>query len=185
MTSDADRRLLLRVARAAVEARVNSSPAPSWPEAAAGARADGVFVTLRRRGELRGCIGHIEADQPVAPIIGRCAVAACSADTRFPPVTAQELPEIDIELSLLGPLDPVSDIGDIEIGRHGLVVEQGWSRGLLLPQVATEWQWDRETFLRHTCRKAGLPQDAWKHGAKLWRFEAEVFGERADVGRGT
>jgi AmmeMemoRadiSam system protein A len=177
MTSAVDRRLLVQIARAAVEARVGGATAPSWSEAAVGARSDGVFVTLRRRGELRGCIGHIEADQPVAPIVGRCAVAACSADSRFPPVTAEELPEIEIELSLLGPLDPVTDIRDIEIGRHGLVVEQGWSRGLLLPQVATEWQWDRETFLRHTCRKAGLPQDAWKQGARLWRFEAEVFGE--------
>jgi uncharacterized protein (TIGR00296 family) len=84
---------------------------------------------------------------------------------------------VEIELSLLGPLEPVGGPSEIDIGRHGLVVERGWSRGLLLPQVATEWGWDVETFLAHTCRKAGLPDDSWKRGATLWRFEAEVFGE--------
>jgi uncharacterized protein (TIGR00296 family) len=84
---------------------------------------------------------------------------------------------VDIELSLLGPLEAIAGADDVEIGRHGLVVERGWQRGLLLPQVATEWEWDRQTFLAQTCQKAGLPGDAWQHGAKLWRFEAEVFGE--------
>ena len=105
------------------------------------------------------------------------AVAACSTDPRFPPVGAAELPAIDIEISLLGPLEPIGGPADIEIGRHGLVVEKGGSRGLLLPQVATEWRWDAEAFLSQTCHKAGLPKDAWKHGAKMWRFEAEVFAE--------
>jgi uncharacterized protein (TIGR00296 family) len=110
--------------------------------------------------------------------VPRCAVAAGTTDPRFPPITPQELDELDIEISLLGPLEPVAGPQDIQIGRHGLVVEQGWQRGLLLPQVATEWQWDAETFLAHTCHKAGLPRDAWKHGAQVFRFEAEVFGER-------
>jgi AmmeMemoRadiSam system protein A len=104
-------------------------------------------------------------------------VAACSADPRFPAVTAGELPDLDLELSLLGRLEPVSSADEIEVGRHGLVVEVGQRRGLLLPQVATEWGWDRETFLAHTCEKAGLPKEAWKRDAKLWRFEAEVFHE--------
>ncbi len=78
---------------------------------------------------------------------------------------------------MLGPFEPIASAEEIEIGRHGLLIEKGWQRGLLLPQVATEWQWDRDTFLVQTCRKAGLPRDAWRNGASLWRFEAEVFGE--------
>jgi uncharacterized protein (TIGR00296 family) len=104
-------------------------------------------------------------------------VAAASRDPRFPPLTEPELSEIEVELSLLGPLEPIAGASDFDIGTHGLVVEHGWHRGLLLPQVATEWKWDRETFLAHTCQKAGLPTDAWKRGASLWRFSAEVFGE--------
>jgi uncharacterized protein (TIGR00296 family) len=94
-------------------------------------------------------------------------------------VASVELPEIQIEMSLLGPLEPIAGAADIEIGRHGLLVELGRQRGLLLPQVATEWQWDAVTFLSQTCRKAGLPADSWQQGAivKLWRFDAEVFGE--------
>jgi AmmeMemoRadiSam system protein A len=143
------------------------------------ARRGGAFVTLHQRGDLRGCIGHVEATEPLGPVIVRCAVAACSADPRFPPVRAAELPHIDIELSLLGPLEPVIVIDEIDVGRHGLVVEMDRHRGLLLPQVATEWRWDRETFLTQTCVKAGLTRDAWKKGATLWRFEAEVFGDSA------
>ena len=110
-------------------------------------------------------------------MIWDCAVSACSADPRFPPVTASELSDLEIELSLLGALESAASPEDIIIGQHGLVVELGHRRGLLLPQVATEWHWDRETFLAQTCHKAGLPRDAWKHNALVWRFEAEVFGD--------
>lgn len=134
-------------------------------------------MTLHKRGELRGCIGHIEPTEPLGTVVPRCAVAACSSDPRFPPIAPSELEEIDIELSLLGPLEPIAGPLDIAIGRHGLVVERGWQRGLLLPQVATEWKWDADAFLAHTCQKAGLPRNAWRQGAKMWRFEAEVFGE--------
>jgi AmmeMemoRadiSam system protein A len=178
MTNDQARARLLTLAREAivahVGARVASPPALDRALAVAG----GAFVTLHRRGELRGCIGHIEPTQPIGHVVARCAVAACSSDPRFPPVTSAELAEITIEISLLGPLEPIAGPEEIEVGRHGLVVEQGWSRGLLLPQVAPEWQWDADTFLGHTCHKAGLPMDAWKRGARLWRFEAEVFSEK-------
>jgi AmmeMemoRadiSam system protein A len=181
MTSESDRVLLLRIARDAVSAHVGgASPGAIEPVALAGRRG-GAFVTLHNRGgELRGCIGHIEPDQFLPGVVARCAVAACSADPRFPAVAQTELADLVIELSLLGPLEPITGAGDIEIGRHGLVIEKEWRRGLLLPQVATEWKWDCQQFLAQTCRKAGLPQDAWKHGASLWRFEAEVFGEDAD-----
>jgi AmmeMemoRadiSam system protein A len=184
MTDSADRRTLLRIAREAVAAHLSGAPAPACPSGGAGARPGGAFVTLHNNGELRGCIGHIEADEPLGVIICRCAVAACSADPRFPAITARELPELEFELSLLGRLEPVSSVDEIEVGRHGLVIEMGRCRGLLLPQVATEWGWDRETFLAHICQKAGLPKEAWKQGAKLWRFEAEVFHD-SGARRGT
>jgi AmmeMemoRadiSam system protein A len=177
MTSAEERALLLRVARRAIVAHVAGAAASVHPAEGILARHGGAFVTIHNHGDLRGCIGHIEPNQPLGEVIARCAVAACSSDPRFPAVSAAELPEIDLELSLLGPLEPIAGPADIEIGRHGLVVEQGWQRGLLLPQVATEWHWDAEAFLVHTCQKAGLPLDAWKRSAKLWRFEAEVFGE--------
>jgi len=183
MTSEADRALLLQLARDAIAAHVGAAPPPAPSLADVCARLGGAFVSLHNRGDLRGCIGHIEANEPLARVVSRCAVAACSTDPRFPPVTASELPHLDIELSLLGPLEAITGPADIAVGRHGLVVEIGWRRGLLLPQVATEWQWDAETFLAHTCRKAGLPNDAWRKGAKMWRFEAEVFGEAEAAGK--
>jgi uncharacterized protein len=180
MTSDPDRRLLLQLAREAITAHVASAPLPEPVMSGVLARPGGAFVSIHNRGELRGCIGHIEANDPIGRVVLRCAVAACSADPRFPVVTAAELPALDIELSLLGGLEPITGATDIEIGHHGLVVEQGSSRGLLLPQVAVEWRWSPETFLAQTCHKAGLPLDAWKKGARIWRFEAEVFGERPE-----
>jgi AmmeMemoRadiSam system protein A len=177
VTTDHDRRLLLRIAREAIAAFVSGAAAHVPGDAEVLTRREGVFVTLHKSGELRGCIGHIEPNEPLGTIVPRCAVAACSTDPRFPPLAPDELSAIDIEISLLGPLEPIAGPADIVIGRDGLVVERGWQRGLLLPQVATEWNWDAETFLAHTCRKAGLPLDAWQHAAKAWRFEAEVFGE--------
>lgn len=177
MTSDADRRVLLSIARDAIVAHTNGQV--HSPAAVGGAFAErrGAFVSLHSRGELRGCIGHVEPDEPLAAVVSRCAVLACSADGRFPPVSSSEVAALEIELSLLGPLIPIAGVADIEIGRDGLVVEERWCRGLLLPQVAIEWKWDREMFLAQTCRKAGLAGHAWKRGARVWRFEAEVFAE--------
>jgi AmmeMemoRadiSam system protein A len=179
MTTEHERACLLRIARDAMTAHVTGGTPPSREEIAIDERRSGVFVTLHHRGELRGCIGHIEGDDVLTRIVARCAIAACSDDPRFPPVASAELPEIQIEMSLLGPLEPIAGPSEIEVGRHGLVVEMGRQRGLLLPQVATEWQWDAVTFLSQTCRKAGLPPHSWQQGAmvKLWRFEAEVFAE--------
>ncbi|MSO56045.1 MAG: TIGR00296 family protein [Acidobacteria bacterium] len=118
-----------------------------------------------------------ESDLPLVEVIERCAVSAATADPRFPAVNAAEWPRVVVEILVLGPLEPVADIFDIEVGRHGLIAERGHRRGLLLPQVATEWGWGREESVAHTCAKAGLPNDAWRQGAKLFRFEAEVFGE--------
>jgi len=177
VTSESERRLLLALARDAITAHVDGSAAPAPPLDGIYARPGGAFVTIHRGGELRGCIGHVDQRDPLGRVIPDAAVAACSSDPRFPPVTPDELPRLAIELSLLGPLELVEDVETIEVGRHGLIVERGWNRGLLLPQVASEWGWDRDTFLAHTCRKAGLPMDAWRKGATIWKFEAEVFGE--------
>jgi AmmeMemoRadiSam system protein A len=179
MISEADRLTLLRIARDAIAAQVNG--------AAAGAdvhiprtlqKCADVFVTIHCAGELRGCIGRLDASESLPRVVKDCAVAACSADPRFQPIAAGELGALDIELSVLGPLEAIGSPDEIEIGRHGLVVEQNRRRGLLLPQVAVEWRWSAEMFLSQTCRKAGLPRDAWRNGASVWRFEAEVFGER-------
>jgi AmmeMemoRadiSam system protein A len=184
MTDASDRAALLKLARDAVTAHVAGTS--GGPERAALrteipegllARVGGAFVTIHHRGDLRGCIGHIDADQPLARIVAQCAASACSVDPRFVPIGPGELPEIEVELSLLGPLEPIAGPDDIEVGRHGLLIARDGRRGLLLPQVATERKWDARMFLAQTCRKAGLPADAWKAGATIWRFEAEVFSE--------
>lgn len=177
MFTEAQQRALVAIARAAVRAGVSGGapdvpPPDDWPGAT------GAFVTLKKRGELRGCIGTLECRRSLAEEVARVAVSAALEDPRFSPVRAAELDELDVEVSVLGPLELVDpfDLAAIEIGRHGLVVEQGARRGLLLPQVATEWKMDRETFLAHTCAKAGLPADAWRQAAKVYRFAAVVFG---------
>src|SRR5215831_4929929 len=180
MTDAKDRETLLKVARAAIEAHVSGRCARASVAAELAGRRAGVFVTVYCRRELRGCIGRIVADRPLVDAIEDCARSAASADPRFMPISSSELRDVDVELSLLGPLEVIGAPSDIEVGRHGLVVEREGRRGLLLPQVATEWKWNAETFLARTCQKAGLPFDAWKKGATIWRFEAEVFGDVTD-----
>jgi AmmeMemoRadiSam system protein A len=182
-TSEPERARLLRIARRAIEAHVGRQAAVGIQQQedvetdTLADRRAGVFVTIYHAGELRGCIGHIEADQALPVGVARCAVAACSEDPRFPAVNVSELRQIQLEISVLGPMEPVAGPADVEIGRHGLLIEMGRHRGLLLPQVATERQWDAVTFLSQTCRKAGLAPDNWRHGANVWRFEADVFGD--------
>jgi AmmeMemoRadiSam system protein A len=177
MLTPDEKSTLLRIAREAIGAHLTGTRAELPPLEGVAAERRGAFVTLHKRGDLRGCIGHIEADMLLGQVVARCAVSAATSDPRFDAVTSSELADMDLEVSVLGPLVPVNSIDEIEVGRHGLVVEQGWHRGLLLPQVATEWGWDREAFVAQTCRKAGLPLDAWQRGARLWKFEAEVFSE--------
>jgi AmmeMemoRadiSam system protein A len=178
MMRDAERQHLLSMARSSIAAHLAGEVRPPAP-LSMGTKA-GAFVTLHRGSELRGCIGHVEADQLLEMVVPRMAVAACSGDPRFPPVTAEELPVLTIEISVLSRLESITGAHDIGIGRHGLVVEHGGHRGLLLPQVAVENGWTPEEFAAQTCRKAGLLPDAWRLGARLWRFEAEVFGENSE-----
>ncbi len=136
----------------------------------------GVFVTLKIGGRLRGCIGHIVGDKPLYQTVTEMARCAAFEDPRFPPLTERELERAEIEISVLSPLTPCPDPMMVEVGRHGLLMRQGMRSGLLLPQVPVEWGWDRETFLRQTCAKAGLGSGCWKdpNTAIFW-FEAEVF----------
>lgn len=138
----------------------------------------GVFVTLRTHGNLRGCIGYIQPFEAVADAVRELAVKSASEDPRFDPLTPEEVGQMTVEISVLTPLEPIKGPSDVAVGQHGLVVEAGWRRGLLLPEVATDEGWDAEAFLSGTCRKAGLGADAWRRpGVKLYRFETEHFSE--------
>jgi len=136
----------------------------------------GAFVTLKLDGGLRGCIGHVIGDRPVYETVWEMARQAAFRDPRFPPLRRDEFGRIEIEISILSPLTACPDLSCVEPGRHGLLVLRPPRSGLLLPQVATEYCWDRETFLCQTCRKAGLPEDAWREpGTTVYWFEAEIF----------
>ncbi len=177
MFTPQERQAILRFARDAIAAHFEGT---SVDAAAAGVpriRA-GAFVTLDMQGELRGCIGYPRADRWLPDVLAQCAVSAAVGDPRFPALRFDELDSVEIEVSVLGPLQAVGRVEEIEVGRDGLIISRGFAKGLLLPQVATERNWDRETFLAHTCLKAGLPRDAWRSGAVIERFEAEVFSER-------
>lgn len=178
MLTDAQKRKLLEVARTSLYHAVAGAPPPDLVTNDPGLlQARGAFVTLTIRGDLRGCIGHVAAVEPLIASVADNAQAAGLQDPRFPPVTPHELESITIEVSALTPMQPVGNPEDIEVGRHGLMITKGHCRGLLLPQVPVEWGWEREEFLAQTCVKAGLPPNAWKQGATLECFEAEVFGE--------
>ncbi len=178
MLDDAERTAVIDLARDAVTSAVLGGPAPEPPSIPPFTRVAGAFVTLTRAGELRGCIGQVEPRDPLGAVIVHCAAAAALEDPRFPPVSPIDLPSLRLEVSILSPAEEVTDTNHIVVGRHGLIVSQNGFRGLLLPQVATEHGWTRDQFLEQTCRKAGLPRDAWQRGARVYCFEAEVFGER-------
>jgi len=139
--------------------------------------ARGAFVTLNVDGELRGCVGYPLPVKPLDETVIEMAVAAASQDTRFEPLRPEELGRLKIDVSVLGLPEPVADPSEVAVGRHGIIVSKGFYRGLLLPQVPVEHGWDRETYLDHGCLKAGLPRDAWRRGAKIEVFTAQVFSE--------
>ena len=182
MIGPEDQQRLLALARRALEARVRRQPPPRAERGGALEWPRGAFVTIHCRGDLRGCLGRIETDAPLADTIVHLAASVSDSDPRFDPVSVVELDGIDLEISVLTPEREIHSVADIEIGRHGLIVEQGDRRGLLLPQVATEYGWDAQTFVSHTCLKAALPADGWRHGARMLVFEAQVFGESSRNG---
>ena len=180
MLSAEERRGLLHYARQTLAAHFAGAAAPVAPHLEDPGAHSGAFVTLEVHGDLRGCIGYPGSERALDEVVAECAIAAATEDPRFPPLRVRELDGLEIEISVLTPIVPVRDVGEIEVGRDGLIVSQGGRRGLLLPQVATEQGWDRDTFLAHTCLKAGLRPDAWKTGAYIARFQAEVFSEASE-----
>jgi len=170
---------LLRLARTTLESYLSAGSIPQYHTSRPGLRVRaGAFVSLHNSGELRGCIGQLTADRELYRIIQSCSVSAATEDSRFLPVTHDELPQIEIEISVLTPFRRIKSSEEIEVGKHGLYMVCGAHRGLLLPQVATQYNWDRDTFLAQTCRKSGLPELAWKDPATaIHVFEAQVFSE--------
>ncbi|HET7292149.1 MAG TPA: AmmeMemoRadiSam system protein A [Vicinamibacteria bacterium] len=174
-----DGRALVAIARAAIARRLGVEAPEPPPSGPALRERRGAFVTLRRRedGELRGCVGFIEARQPLCEAVARAAELAAFEDGRFHPVAAAELAGLVLDVSVLSPLRPIAPEA-IQVGVHGLLIRHAGRSGLLLPVVPLQFGWDRETFLEQTCRKAGLPRDAWKEpGAELLAFTAEVVDE--------
>ncbi len=173
------RKELLKYARAVIEAKLyNDEPKFILPNDPAYEEKAGAFVTLHKNGDLRGCIGYIKAYKTIRETIHDMAIATAFKDPRFAPLQREELPYINIEISLLSPLKEIKSIEEIVVGKHGLYVENGFYSGLLLPQVATEWGWDKITFLNEVCHKAMMPSNCWKSkGTKIHIFTAEIFSE--------
>lgn len=174
--SDEDKKELKQLARDAIEevlfakGRCERRVSDSLKERG------GAFVTLKHKGELRGCIGYTEAILPVCDAVEKMAVQSAFHDPRFCALEKDEWKDIDIEISVLSPMKKIEAIDEIEVGVHGLYIERGGCAGLLLPQVATEYGWDKKTFLEYTCQKAGLPRDAWKsRDTAIYVFSAQVF----------
>ncbi len=177
--STTDGAALLGIARASLRHHLGLGPLPELPDWGPLAEPRGAFVTLRRGGELRGCIGSFKPLGTLARTVAAMAVSAGREDPRFEPVPPEEEPELDYHVSALAPCEPMRDPSSIEIGRHGLLVKNGWHRGALLPVVAAERGWDAATFLKHACLKAGLAPDAWRDSSTAVEiFVAEEFGGR-------
>lgn len=169
---------LLQFVREALERDLAGAELPAPPPFPRLAETGSCFVTLKEAGELRGCIGNIEAFEPLGENLLRNAINASQSDPRFPPLEAEELPFILIELSILTPASPIASAEEFRIGQDGIILRLGGRGAVFLPQVAPEQHWDRETTLRYLSRKAGLPEDAWRRPeARLFTFQAEVFGE--------
>lgn len=173
----ADKKLLHQIARTTIEAGAKGESVPEFEiDSPVLMEKRGGFVTIKKRGHLRGCIGYIQAVKPLYQTVQEMARAAAFNDHRFAPVKEDELPELELEISVLTPLKPIKDISEIEVGKHGLYMQQGMRSGLLLPQVATEYNWDKLSFLRHTCQKAGLPDNAWQDkDTTIYIFSADIF----------
>jgi AmmeMemoRadiSam system protein A len=174
--SPEERALLLKLAHNSIHAELESRRLDLSPPSVHLAEARGAFTSLHLGRALRGCIGYVFPTQALYQTVAETAKAAAFEDPRFEPVTPAEAQLLKVEISVLSPLFPILP-EEVVLGRHGLVITQGNRKGLLLPQVPLEWEWDRETFLSQTCQKAGLSPDAWQHGAELRAFTAEVFGE--------
>ena len=173
-----EQRDLLKIARDTITSYVSSGSVPVLETASRGLNLEsGCFVTIKQGDQLRGCIGNFVSDKPLYRLVQEMAVSAATRDPRFYPMKAGDLADFDLEISVLSPLELISAVDEIQVGKHGLYIIKNSYRGVLLPQVATEYGWDRETFLKHTCLKAGLPENAWTKDCQIYIFSALVFGE--------
>ena len=170
---------LLDIAKKAIAAKINNQEMPELTvDSETLQEKRGAFVTLKKHGQLRGCIGYIKPVKPLGETVQEMAVAAAFHDPRFPSLKPDEVRDLTFEISVLSPLKRIKDINEIEVGKHGLYIVRGYKSGLLLPQVAVEYQWDRETFLKETCYKAGLPMEAWMDKeTEIYIFSADYFGD--------
>ncbi len=180
--SETDKKRLLQLARDSIRAHLKGEAIPSL-EGVSPLLCElrGAFVSLHRQGRLRGCIGYLEAVKPLGLAVVEMAAAAAFHDPRFLPVRQEELADLEVEISVLTPMHRLEGVENIQVGKHGLYLEKGLNRGLLLPQVAVEYRWDRTTFLQQTCCKAGLPPDAWKDAdTRIYTFTAEIFSDHPE-----
>jgi len=179
MLNSSDKKLLLQLAREAVTAAVQTGKVRAHEVTEAHlVGPQGCFVTIKRQGALRGCIGNFNSEKPLYLLVQEMAASAATRDPRFYPMKEGDLTDFELEISVLSPLNKISSLEEVVVGKHGLYLEKNFSRGVLLPQVAVEHGWDRETFLNQTALKAGLKKDDWKEGAEIYLFTAEVFGEK-------
>ena len=177
--TEKEKAFLLDIAKNAIMAKINHREIPEIKIDSDNLKLKrGAFVTLKKQGRLRGCIGYIKAFKPLWETVQEMAIAAAFHDPRFPSLKPEEVNQLTLEISVLSPFKRVKDIKEVEVGKHGLYIVNGLRSGLLLPQVAIEYEWDRETFLKETCYKAGLPLNAWMdEETEIYIFSADYFGD--------
>ncbi len=180
--SEADKKQLIQLARTSIRAHIKGEAIPSLEGASPLlCQLRGVFVSLHRQGRLRGCIGYLEAVKPLGLAVVEMSAAAAFHDPRFLPLREDELADLHVEISVLTPMQRLERVEHIQVGIHGLYIEKGMNRGLLLPQVAVECRWDRTTFLQQTCCKAGLSPNAWEDAdTRIFTFTAEIFSDHPE-----
>ena len=169
---------LLKIARETIVGHVTNRKIPAVVTTSPGLNLhSGCFVTVKQKEELRGCIGNFVSDQPLYQLVQDMAVSAATRDPRFYPMKTHDLADFAVDISVLSPLEMIASVEEIRVGIHGIYIVKGSYRGVLLPQVATEYGWSRDQFLQHTCIKAGLPGDAWQGECDIFIFSAQVFGD--------
>jgi uncharacterized protein len=179
MLTTKEKHLLLKLAREAIVSHIQEIVTPRKEISSENLLVkQGCFVSIKINGMLRGCIGNFVSDKPLYRLVQEMAISAATQDPRFYPMKKNELEKFDLEISVLSPMSKVSSIEEIKVGVHGIYLEKNFSRGVLLPQVAVEYGWDRDTFLSQTCLKAGLGKEDWREGADIYIFSAQVFGDK-------
>ena len=178
LLTEKEQKELLKIARDTIVEYVTNRNVPAIVMASPGLNLhSGCFVTIKKQGELRGCIGNFVSEQPLSLLVQEMSISAATRDPRFYPMKTDDLADFTIDISVLSPLAKAVSVEEIKVGIHGIYIIKGSYRGVLLPQVATEYGWNRAQFLQHTCIKAGLPQDAWQGECDIYTFSAQVFGE--------